>query len=75
MSFVMQLPQSGYIWTPGHDQVQKVSYSLKPSSRSYMVSKQQLFARIVGGLGGRADVIFGEPDKCIDLSVKHTSET
>lgn len=41
-----------------------------PGEVPALVSKQQLFARIVGGLRGRADVIFREPDKCIDLSVK-----
>lgn len=46
-----------------------------PGEDPALVSKQQLFARIVGGLRGRADVSFREPDKCIDLSVKHTSET
>lgn len=46
-----------------------------PGEDPALVSMQQLFARIVGGLRGRADVIFREPDKCIDLSVKHTSET
>ena len=35
-----------------------------PGEDPTLVSKQQLFARIVGGLGGRAaeEVIFGEPE-------------
>lgn len=35
-----------------------------PDDDPTLVSKQQLFARIVGGLGGRAaeEVIFGEPE-------------
>ncbi|KAM1112198.1 hypothetical protein ACFX13_045904 [Malus domestica] len=60
--------------TPGHDPVQKVSLIPRGQARGLtwfipgedptLVSKQQLFARIVGGLGGRAaeEVIFGEPE-------------
>ncbi|KAK9925069.1 hypothetical protein M0R45_033410 [Rubus argutus] len=60
--------------TPGHDPVQKVSLIPRgqdrgltwfiPGEDQALVSKQQLFARIVGGLGGRAaeEVIFGEPE-------------
>lgn len=35
-----------------------------PADDPTLISKQQLFARIVGGLGGRAaeEVIFGEPE-------------
>lgn len=35
-----------------------------PSDDPTLISKQQLFARIVGGLGGRAaeEIIFGEPE-------------
>lgn len=35
-----------------------------PNDDASLTSKQQLFARIVGGLGGRAaeEVIFGEPE-------------
>lgn len=35
-----------------------------PGEDPSLVSKQQIFARIVGGLGGRAteEVIFGEPE-------------
>lgn len=35
-----------------------------PIEDSDLISKQQLFARVVGGLGGRAaeEVIFGEPE-------------
>lgn len=35
-----------------------------PGEDPALISKQQLFARIVGGLGGRAaeEVIFGEPE-------------
>ncbi|KAK4769833.1 hypothetical protein SAY87_030365 [Trapa incisa] len=60
--------------TPGHDPVQKVTLIPRgqargltwfiPSDDPTLISKQQLFARIVGGLGGRAaeEVIFGEPE-------------
>lgn len=60
--------------TPGHDAVQKVTLVPRgqargltwfiPSDDPTLISKQQLFARIVGGLGGRAaeEVIFGEPE-------------
>ncbi|CAH2072699.1 unnamed protein product [Thlaspi arvense] len=60
--------------TVGHDPVQKVSLVPRGQARGLtwflpvedptLVSKQQLFARIVGGLGGRAaeEVIFGEPE-------------
>ncbi|KAM7492152.1 hypothetical protein LguiA_035073 [Lonicera macranthoides] len=60
--------------TPGHDAVQKVTLVPRgqargltwfiPSDDPTLISKQQLFARIVGGLGGRAaeEVIFGESE-------------
>lgn len=60
--------------TPGHDLVQKVTLIPRGQARGLtwfipgedpaLISKQQLFARIVGGLGGRAaeEVIFGEPE-------------
>ncbi|TKY59679.1 ATP-dependent zinc metalloprotease FTSH 2 [Spatholobus suberectus] len=60
--------------TPGHDAVQKVTLVPRgqargltwfiPSDDPTLISRQQLFARIVGGLGGRAAevVIFGEPE-------------
>ena len=64
--------------TPGHDPVQdpvqKVTLVPRGQARgltwfipmddSTLISRQQLFARIVGGLGGRAaeEVIFGEPE-------------
>ncbi|XP_021742006.1 ATP-dependent zinc metalloprotease FTSH 6, chloroplastic-like [Chenopodium quinoa] len=60
--------------TPGHDPVQKVTLIPRGQARGLtwfmpdedptLVSKKQLFARIVGGLGGRAaeEVIFGEPE-------------
>ncbi|XP_056847098.1 ATP-dependent zinc metalloprotease FTSH 6, chloroplastic [Raphanus sativus] len=60
--------------TAGHDPVQKVTLIPRGQARGLtwflpgedptLVSKQQLFARIVGGLGGRAaeEVIFGEPE-------------
>ncbi|KAK2395257.1 FtsH extracellular protease family [Trifolium repens] len=60
--------------TPGHDPVQKVTLVPRgqargltwfiPSEDPTLISKQQLFARIVGGLGGRAaeEIIFGEPE-------------
>lgn len=60
--------------TPGHDAVQKVTLIPRGRARGLtwfipgedptLISKQQLFARIVGGLGGRAaeEIIFGEPE-------------
>nr|ABN05909.1 Peptidase S26A, signal peptidase I; AAA ATPase; Peptidase M, neutral zinc metallopeptidases, zinc-binding site; Peptidase M41, FtsH extracellular [Medicago truncatula] len=60
--------------TPGHDPVQKVTLVPRgqakgltwfiPSDDPFLISKNQLFARIVGGLGGRAaeEVIFGETE-------------
>ncbi|KAJ4804097.1 ATP-dependent zinc metalloprotease FtsH [Rhynchospora pubera] len=60
--------------TPGHDPVQKVTLIPRGQARGLtwfipmddptLISKQQLFARIVGGLGGRAaeEIIFGEPE-------------
>ncbi|GLJ18647.1 hypothetical protein SUGI_0332520 [Cryptomeria japonica] len=60
--------------TPGHDPVQKVTLVPRGQARGLtwfipgedptLVSRQQIFARIVGGLGGRAaeEVIFGEPE-------------
>lgn len=60
--------------TPGHDAVQKVTLIPRgqargltwfiPSDDPTLISRQQLFARIVGGLGGRAaeEIIFGEPE-------------
>ncbi|KAH7652550.1 Peptidase FtsH protein [Dioscorea alata] len=60
--------------TAGHDPVQKVTLIPQgqargltwflPGDDATLVSKQQIFARIVGGLGGRAaeEVIFGESE-------------
>ncbi|XP_031501821.1 ATP-dependent zinc metalloprotease FTSH 2, chloroplastic [Nymphaea colorata] len=60
--------------TPGHDAVQKVTLVPRGQARGLtwfipaddptLISKQQLFARIVGGLGGRAaeEVIFGDAE-------------
>ncbi|KHN13329.1 ATP-dependent zinc metalloprotease FTSH 6, chloroplastic [Glycine soja] len=60
--------------TPGHDPVQKVTLVLIgqaqgltwfiPGEDPFLISKKQLFARIVGGLRGRAvkEVIFGETE-------------
>ncbi|KAF0904905.1 hypothetical protein E2562_038688 [Oryza meyeriana var. granulata] len=60
--------------TPGHDPVQKVTSIPRGQARGLtwfiplddpsLISRQQLFARIVGGLGGRTDeeIIFGEPE-------------
>ncbi|XP_008802626.2 ATP-dependent zinc metalloprotease FTSH 6, chloroplastic-like [Phoenix dactylifera] len=60
--------------TPGHDPVQKVTLIPRGQARGLtwflpgedptLISKQQIFARIVGGLGGRAteEVVFGEPE-------------
>ncbi|CAH2079986.1 unnamed protein product [Thlaspi arvense] len=45
------------------DSMRGLTWSI-PSYDPTLISKQQLFARIVGGLGGRAaeEVIFGEPE-------------
>ncbi|EFJ24737.1 hypothetical protein SELMODRAFT_149856 [Selaginella moellendorffii] len=60
--------------TPGHDPVQKLSLVPRGQARGLtwfipgedptLISKQQIFARVVGALGGRAaeEVIFGEPE-------------
>lgn len=60
--------------TPGHDPVQKVTLVPRGQARGLtwflpgddqsLITKQQVFARIVGALGGRAaeEVIFGEPE-------------
>jgi len=60
--------------TPGHDPVQKVTLIPRgqakgltwftPGEDVSLISKQQIFARIVGALGGRAaeEVIFGKPE-------------
>nr|WML55884.1 FtsH6 [Ipomoea batatas] len=67
--------------TPGHDAVQKVTLVPRgqargltwfiPSDDPTLISKQQLFARIVGGLGGRAaeEVIFGEPEMVVTFGM------
>lgn len=72
LKFLLPFPCSTL--TPGHDPVQKVTLVPRgqargltwfiPSDDPTLISKQQLFARIVGGLGGRAaeEVIFGEPE-------------
>ena len=58
----------------GHDPVQKVTLIprgqakgltwFSPGEDPSLISKQQIMARIVGALGGRAaeEVIFGEPE-------------
>ena len=60
--------------TPGHDAVQKVTLIPRGQARGLtwfipgedptLVSKQQIFARIVGALGGRAaeEVVFGDAE-------------
>ncbi|CAM6087337.1 unnamed protein product [Calypogeia fissa] len=60
--------------TPGHDPVQKVTLIPRGQARGLtwfipgedpsLISKNQIFARIVGALGGRAaeEIIFGEPE-------------
>ena len=60
--------------TPGHDPVQKVTLIPRgqakgltwfiPGEDPSLISKQQIFARVVGALGGRAaeEVIFGEAE-------------
>ncbi|KAM3193743.1 hypothetical protein ACQJBY_070400 [Aegilops geniculata] len=60
--------------TPGHDPVQKVTLVPRGQARGLtwfipmddptLISRQQLFARIVGGLGGRAaeEIIFGDSE-------------
>lgn len=58
--------------TPGHDPVQKVTLIPRGQARGLtwflpeqdpsLISKEQIFARIVGALGGRAaeKIVFGE---------------
>jgi len=60
--------------TPGHDEVQKVTLIPRGQARGLtwftpgedptLISKQQIMARIVGALGGRAaeEIIFGVPE-------------
>ena len=60
--------------TPGHDAVQKVTLVPRGQARGLtwfipgedpsLISKQQIFARVVGALGGRAaeEVVFGEAE-------------
>jgi len=60
--------------TPGHDSVQKVTIVPRgqakgltwfiPGEDPTLISKQQIFARVVGALGGRAaeEVIFGDAE-------------
>lgn len=60
--------------TPGHDAVQKVTVIPRGQARGLtwfipgedptLISKQQIFARIVGALGGRAaeEVVFGDSE-------------
>lgn len=60
--------------TPGHDAVQKVTLIPRGQARGLtwfipgedptLISKSQIFARIVGGLGGRAaeEIIFGRAE-------------
>lgn len=60
--------------TPGHDAVQKVTLIPRGQARGLtwfipgedptLISKQQMFARIVGALGGRAaeEVVFGDAE-------------
>jgi len=60
--------------TPGHDPVQKVTLVPRGQARGLtwflpgedptLISKSQIFARIVGALGGRAaeEIIFGSPE-------------
>ena len=60
--------------TPGHDPVQKVTLIPRGQARGLtwftpdedpsLISKQQIMARIVGALGGRAaeEIIFGTPE-------------
>uniref|UniRef100_A0A0C9QP46 TSA: Wollemia nobilis Ref_Wollemi_Transcript_15167_2336 transcribed RNA sequence n=1 Tax=Wollemia nobilis TaxID=56998 RepID=A0A0C9QP46_9CONI len=60
--------------TPGHDPVQKVTLVPRGQARGLtwflpgedpsLITRQQIFARIVGAFGGRAaeEIIFGEPE-------------
>jgi len=60
--------------TPGHDPVQKVTLIPRgqawgltwffPEQDPSLISKQQIFARIMGALGGRAaeEIVFGETE-------------
>ena len=66
--------------TPGHDGVQKVTLIPRgqahgltwfiPGDFPTLISRKQLFSRIVGGLGGRVveEVIFGESEVTIGAS-------
>ena len=74
----MLCPQVGHAvcatLTPGHDAVQKVTVIPRGQARGLtwftpgedptLISKQQIMARVVGALGGRAaeEVIFGLPE-------------
>eukprot|EP00249_Psilotum_nudum_P019480 c27275_g1_i1 orf=353-2476(+) len=60
--------------TPGHDPVQKVTLIPRGQARGMtwflpgedptLISKHQIFARVVGALGGRAaeEIVFGDPE-------------
>ncbi len=60
--------------TPGHDPVQKVTLIPRGQARGLtwfipgedptLISRQQIFARIVGALGGRAaeEIVFGDEE-------------
>jgi cell division protease FtsH len=60
--------------TPGHDPVQKVTLIPRGQARGLtwfipgedptLISRQQIFARIVGALGGRAaeEIVFGDAE-------------
>jgi cell division protease FtsH len=60
--------------TPGHDPVQKVTLIPRgqargltwfiPGEDASLISKQQIFARVVGALGGRAaeEIVFGDSE-------------
>lgn len=78
MLLYLSLVSINFVWcrtlTPGHDAVQKVTLIPRGQARGLtwfipgddptLITKQQIFARIVGALGGRAaeEVIFGDAE-------------
>ena len=73
-TFVKQHGLMGFVGLAGHDAVQKVTLIPRGQARGLtwfipgedptLISKQQIFARIVGALGGRAteQVVFGDAE-------------
>ena len=73
-SFILCFATTYRTSTPGHDPIQKVTLIPRGQAQGLtwfilgedptLISKQQLFSRIVGGLGGWAteELIFGESE-------------